>query len=368
MSCCGSDIWLGEGETGLSIQIQLTSECPNSCKHCYNTPGTIERIPLEKCRNIIDDFKETLDALNRKGRLIFTGGDVLMYPFFFEVLEYACFVIPDIHIHILGNPELLTDDIICRLKHLNVFAYQISLDGLEDTHDDIRHKGSFRDTLKKVQMLKSHDIRVDIRATLSGRNVGEIPELFDRMNAEGVHLFSIHRFVPVNTRRTGYDKDLNMIRPSEYKNFLLDMYNRHLRHTDNRCGVNVKEPLWKLIELEMGLKEFDDWYFQDCFPGNRFAIVQNGDVQVCRMLPIPVGKVPEQRLIDIINFSPVLNKMKSLEAITKCGDCELRYSCGGCRALALCVYGSYFAPDPYCWRGKVSKREEYIAPLNTVRQ
>ena len=366
MSCCGSDIWLGEGVTGLSIQIQLTSECPNSCKHCYNTPGIIDRMPLEKCRGIIDDFKEALQALNRKGRLIFTGGDVLMYPFFYEVLEYACSVIPDINIHILGNPELLTDDVVCRLKEFNVFAYQISLDGLEDTHDYIRHEGSFRDTLKKVHMLKSHDIRVDIRATLSGRNVNEIPDLFDIMNGEGVHLFSIHRFVPVGSRT--YDKELYLIPPEIYKNFLLDMYERNLQHAGDRCGVNVKEPLWKLLESELCLKECDNWYFQDCFPGNRFAIVQNGDVQVCRMLPIPIGKVPEQRLIDIINNSPVLNKMKNLEAIQKCGQCQLRQSCGGCRALALCMYGSYFAPDPYCWRGRLSEREEDRTPVATAQQ
>ena len=361
MSCCGSDIWLTEaGENGLSIQVQLTSECPNSCKHCYNRPGSRERIPLERCKKIMADFKETSQALNRKGRIIFTGGDPLMYPFFFEVLEYTRSEMPDIQIQMLGNPELLTDEVACRLKELNVNAYQMSLDGLEDTHDYIRHKGSFRDTLKKVAVLKSHDIRVVIRATVSGLNIDEIPGLFDLMNERGIDIFSIHRFVPVNIRR--YNERLSLIPPKEYKSFLLRMYDRNLRHNGHRCGVNVKEPLWKLLESEMGLKECSNWFYTPCIVGDRFAILQNGDVLVCRMLPIPIGKVPEQRIIDIINSSPILNKMNNREQIEECGLCEFRQSCGGCRALAYCIYGSYFAPDPYCWRTGLLRTEEYSIP------
>ena len=305
-------------------------------------------------------------TLHRKGRIIFTGGDPLIYPFFFDVLKYTNSEMPDVQIHMLGNPELLTDEVACMLKEFNVYAYQMSVDGLEGTHDFLRHKGSFRDTLKKIEILKSHDIRVVIRATVSGFNMDEVPELFDLMNERGIDLFSIHRFVPVNIRK--YDERLTLIPSELYKRFLLCMYERSLQHQGHCCGVNVKEPLWKLLESEMGLKECDNWFYTDCTVGSRFAILQNGDVLVCRMLPIPVGKVPEQRIVDIVTTSPILNEMKNRELIEACGRCELMQSCGGCRALAYCVHASYFAPDPYCWKAKLLRAEEDSIPVAAAQK
>ena len=34
----------------------------------------------------------------------------------------------------------------------------------------------------------------------------------------------------------------------------------------------------------------------------------------------------------------------------KCGSCEYRYYCGGCRARAYGYTGDYLAPDPGCIR------------------
>jgi radical SAM protein with 4Fe4S-binding SPASM domain len=360
MSCCGDLIPGGERDT-LNVQFQLTTVCPHSCKHCYIAPGDIGSMPLERCKGIIDDVKEAMKELNKKGRMVFAGGDPLIYPHLFEVLEYARSQIPEVVFHLLGNPELLSDDVIRRLKELNLYSYQMSLEGLEDTHDYIRHKGSFREIMEKVDLLKKHQMRVVIRSTVSGLNMDDIPDLFDLMIERGVDVFSIHRFIPVKVRE--YTKDLTLIPPREYKEFLLRIYGKYMQHEESSCEVVMKEPLWRLVESEMGLNGGKKWVWNDCRVGERFCVLKTGEALICRMLLIPVGRFPEQKIIDVYNSSPVLEEMKRLEKLEECGECELRDSCGGCRALAYIVHGSYFAPDPYCWKIPSKGTRKYAISL-----
>jgi len=56
-------------------------------------------------------------------------------------------------IAILGNPFHLTLENCQRMYVCGVRKYQLSLDGLEETHDRIRMKGSYKETISKVKVL-----------------------------------------------------------------------------------------------------------------------------------------------------------------------------------------------------------------------
>jgi MoaA/NifB/PqqE/SkfB family radical SAM enzyme len=295
--------------------------------------------------------------MNKDGRLIFTGGDPLMHPDFFKILEYTRSQLSDVKIHILGNPEMLTDSIIHRLKEF-ADSYQLSLDGLENTHDSIRHIGSFRDTLEKMDLLIEHGIEVVIRTTMNRLNLSEIPDIYDLVFKRGAEVFSIHRFVPVGAGR--FSKDLAEINPDKYRRLLLRVYDHHLQHQGIHCKLIVKEPLWKLLEMEEGIRETDDLIFNDCVPGKYFCALPNGEFLICRMLPISVGKASEGGIDQILKSSSVIEQMKRVDLLEECGDCELRESCGGCRAMAYEVHGNYYSPDPYCWKiAQKLKSKEY---------
>ncbi len=76
------------------------------------------------------------------------------------------------------------------------------------------------------------------------------------------------------------------------------------------------------------------------------------------MLPCPVlpnqvianigGMTPEQ-IMDAYSNSQFTHSLIERQLTGKCGKCELRFTCGGCRARAEGVMGHYLAEDPDCW-------------------
>lgn len=59
---------------------------------------------------------------------------------------------------ILGNPFHLTRENLKRLKEGICDKYQLSIDGMEKTHDWFRKLGSFRETLEKIPMINEAGI------------------------------------------------------------------------------------------------------------------------------------------------------------------------------------------------------------------
>ena len=79
----------------------------------------------------------------------------------------------------MGNPFHLTDEVCARMKELGCRKYQLSLDGLEKTHDYFRKPGSFVETLRAIGCLKRAGIWVAVMNTVSSMNAAELPQLID---------------------------------------------------------------------------------------------------------------------------------------------------------------------------------------------
>jgi len=324
-----------------------------------------DMLSLEDCKKIVDDFKSLLKRWNCKGRIHFSGGDPLLYPYFFELLRYARSQILKLRIGILGNPELLTEDIVKKLKELNLYSYQVSIDGMEKTHDYFRYKGSFRKTMEGLNLLKKGGINTVVMTTVSRRNLKEIPNVIDLVVKEKVDFFGFKRFVPIGTGNA--IKKEALISPDEFKWLLSEANKRYKKYKDCVTFFGEGEPLWKLFQFEEGLfspsKEMEekDLIWGGCGIGIcALTILEDGTVLACRRLPIPVGKVPEQKIKDIFIFSNELNKLRNTERMEKCKDCEILPYCRGCRAMAYAVSGDYFKPDPQCWKEvkKLNTRKE----------
>lgn len=80
------------------------------------------------------------------------------------------------------------------------------------------------------------------------------------------------------------------------------------------------------------------------------SILSDGTVYACRRFPSPIGKVPEQKLLDLFLDSEELNHYRQFNDLVKCKNCELLQYCRGCGAVAYGMSGSFFDPDPQCWK------------------
>jgi len=137
------------------------------------------QLSLKECIRILDDFVFFCIKMNATPFISFTGGDPLLRMDFFQILKET--VKKGINFNILGNPHLLDKTTIKLLKKYKITGYQMSLDGLEKTHDNIRQKGSFQLTMNAFKLLKDNDIRTICMYTLSKSNFNDLIPLIKYM-------------------------------------------------------------------------------------------------------------------------------------------------------------------------------------------
>lgn len=342
------------------MQWHITARCDQHCKHCYMYDYPTYRSEIknqqnyEDCLEIIDDFSNMVDRLGIRGRINFTGGDPLLRRDFFKLINHA--KSKDLLIGILGNPNHITEKIAMKLKDIGIFRYQISIDGLEKTHDELRgKKGAFKTAIRAIRILNKSGIPTVVMFTLSKRNSNELIEVIRLCAKENVSVFDFARLVPIGTGKGMKD---DMIIPYEYRELLLKVFYEYkrLREKGQRTFFGKKDYLWNLLYQDLGLlpklPEDNETIFDGCSIGSHsFVVLADGKVVLCRRLPIVIGEVPKEKIWDIFINSKEINKFRDLNNFKKCKGCDLRQFCRGCPAVAYGVSGDQFNEDPQCWKG-----------------
>jgi radical SAM protein with 4Fe4S-binding SPASM domain len=91
--------------------------------------------------------------------------------------------------------------------------------------------------------------------------------------------------------------------------------------------------------------------FHGCAAGWGLVYVKpNGDVWPCPFVPVSGGNVRSTSLSDIHKKSDIFTKLSDRDNLKgKCGDCENRHICGGCRGKAYASCGDPLETDPTCY-------------------
>ena len=84
--------------------------------------------------------------------------------------------------------------------------------------------------------------------------------------------------------------------------------------------------------------------------GNGFCFISHvGKVYGCGFLPLEAGDVRKQHFREIYQESPLFQTLRNYDKLEgRCGVCEYRRVCGGCRARALGASQNYLGEEPYC--------------------
>jgi len=122
--------------------------------------------------------------------------------------------------------------------------YQLSLDGLEGTHDQIHKAGSFRTTLEKISCLRAAGIKCAIMATVSNTNIREIPALIDVVVEYQADIFAFARYCP-----NSFEPDTHVI-PEAYQEFLGICWEKFKDYQDSGTTFYLKDHLWTLFLYE----------------------------------------------------------------------------------------------------------------------
>ncbi len=336
-----------------SFQWHITDKCGQRCRHCYIYSGDIRKVPdTMNWRQIEDTFYNCMDFCEMYNRLPYfylTGGDPVLHPDFWRLLNL--FKDNNVPFTIMGNPFHLNDQVCGEMKYRGCEKYQLSLDGLRETHDWFRKPGSFDCTLEKIGCINRAGMKSVIMTTVSKTNMAEVPGVIDTAVAAGANVFAFSRYVP-----SGGNLDASMT-PREYRELLAVCDRKFREYEADGCKTyfNRKDHLWTLYEYETGAFKIprdagEGMIYGGCNCGNcHITILPTGDICACRRVAdSKVGNIFEDRLADV--WVCEMEAYRDYDKFKKCGKCELKAWCRGCPAAAKGTNGDFYAADPQCWK------------------
>jgi radical SAM/SPASM domain protein of ACGX system len=334
-----------------SIQWHITDTCDQRCKHCYifsqdNSKPTIE-MTWEQIKAVLANAERMCEQVGRTPYFYITGGDPILHKDFWRLLELL--KEKGIAFSLMGNPFHLNGEVCEQLWKCGCERYQMSLDGLAETHDLIRKSGSFATTLEKIPLINSAGIKSVIMTTVSGTNIHEIPALIDVVVKNHVDIFAFARYCPTSFEKTTH------ITPSEYRNLLDTCWHKFETYKDGDTTFNLKDHLWALYLYEKGLFAIPDMLdpnviYDGCNCGiGHITILPNGDVYACRRMESVIGNVFYEELSTIF-LGDNMDAYRQFGNFEKCSKCELLRFCRGCPAVAYGYTHNFYGSDPQCWK------------------
>jgi radical SAM/SPASM domain protein of ACGX system len=303
---------------------------------------------LDDMKRVIANIEDMCDRLERTPYFYITGGDPILHPDFWKLMELIRE--KGYKFTIMGNPFHLTDEVCQRLKECGCEKYQLSIDGMRDTHDMFRKPGSFDCTVEKIATIRKAGIKCAIMSTVSNVNIDEMEDVVDLVVNNKVDIFAFGRYCPTSEEKTCG------IEPLAYRDFLDRIWKKYERYREQGVNTyfNLKDHLWTLYLYEKGIfqipKDADpDMIYDGCHCANcHMTILPNGDVYACRRFESRVGNVFEESLADI--FVEKEEIYRDFDKFEKCSKCELRGFCRGCPAVTYGTTGSFYGTDPQCWK------------------
>ncbi len=313
-----------------------------------------DELTTQEIKDLIDDIAGFSDPV-----LILTGGEPLLRNDIFEIAVYASKRLS--RVVLSTNGTLLTPEIAAKLKSAGISRVSISLDGANaETHDDFRQvEGAFEGSLRGIEVLKSAGLEFQINSTITRQNVGEVEEIYNLARELGAKALSIFMLVPTGRGKEieetelppdEYERVLNWIcdRQVEVEELGEELFMRptcaphYFRIMRQRAKEGGKVPKMKYGRLESLTK--------GCLGGTAFAFIsRKGEVYPCGYLPAKAGSIRESSFKSIWEDSKVFKDLRDPKKLEgKCGICEYKTVCGGCRARAYSQHGDYLAEEPYC--------------------
>jgi radical SAM protein with 4Fe4S-binding SPASM domain len=350
------------GDRQLSAPIfviwEVTGRCNLRCKHCLSDSGTPyqDELTTQEAKNLIDAF-EAIKVFN----ISFSGGEPLIRPDIFELLEYSSR--KKIGIELLTNGTLITKEVIDRFENINLFNVQISIDGIGTTHDEFRGiDGAYKRAVKATQLLRDADYEVVISSAVTKQNIGQINELIDIAIDLGASAYKTTLFMPAGRGKGNLDR--LVLTPEDAKEFAFMLIDKK-EEVEDKIVINneVIYPWLTDIAENPNPPETKDHSKIGCTAGNSsLYIMPDGKIAPCPFLrEFEAGDIRKDNLREIWDNSTTFNIFRNVtcgDLKGKCNGCEfLGTRCyGGCRAAAFANTGDLYAEDPLCWKHLSSKR------------
>ena len=295
----------------------------------------------------------------------------------------------------------MTKDVAQKIKQAGIKRVSISLDGSDaHTHDSFRGiPGAFDAAVYGMRNLQELGVSVQINTTIARHNAHQLPAVLDlarTLGADALHTFLL---VPV-----GCGVDIateQMVAPEEYERMLNWFYDQSLqggielkatcaphyfrvarqrKAADRLAGRSDPASISHPSANEIGPTDMTmpgstgislkpgggppvghtghpgghpgdmNAMTKGCLAGTGVCFISHeGEVFPCGYLPALAGDLRKQSFAEIWNDSDVFAQLRDDDNLKgKCGCCEFRHVCMGCRARAYAATGDFLAEEPFC--------------------
>lgn len=338
-----------------AVSWNITRLCNLKCTHCYLPAGFVDtnefpdgyyrdsELTQSQCFRVIDEIAE----INPNVLLILTGGEPLLRPDILKISDYAArtgFLV------VMGtNGVLLNDETVQRMSDHGVAGAGISLDAVNPVnHDKFRGmEGAWEGTMNGVEALKRANLDFLVQTSVTRWNYDEIPQIVDFAYELGAKVFNLYFLV-----RTGRGKTVMDITPAQYETMLSTLFELQAKYRGKMLVAAKCAPHYKRVIYE----QQSDSPFLQAYPSGTCPcgiyycrITPEGDLTPCPYMPVSVGNLKVDSFATLWNRSKVFQELRDRKLLEgKCGVCEFRDVCGGCRARAYAATDNYLAEDPSC--------------------
>jgi Predicted Fe-S oxidoreductases len=272
--------------------------------------------------------------------LILTGGEPLMRR---ETTELVARASSRGLLVVLGtNGMLLTGSRAGQLKTAGVDGVGISLDSVDpERHDSFRGvPGAWRGAVRGIRACVAEGLPVLLQMTVLPWNFEEVEDLIELADREGATGFTLYFLVC-----TGRGETLSDITPEQYEQALSSLAAAQERYprmmVRARCAPQISRIAARQDSALVGNA--------GCLAARQYCrITPDGQVTPCPYLPLSAGSVRERPFSEIWQNAPLFQRLRGGTPTGRCGDCDFRELCGGCRARAFALTGDLLGEDPWC--------------------
>lgn len=304
-----------------------------------------------------DEAKAFIDQVSSFASpiLVLSGGEPLVRE---DILDLAAYGhSKGLRIALATNGTLVTPKLAESIRNAGVQRVSVSIDGATaETHDGFRQqRGAFDSAWQGIENIKRCGIPFQINTTVTKHNLAEIPAILHlavEREAVALHIFLL---VPAGCGKEIADEE--MIEPEEYEQVLNWLYERS-KDTPIALKATCAPHYFRVMRQRARMEGISiaatthgfEATTKGCLAGSAVCFVSHrGEVYPCGYLPISAGNIRERHLEEIWENAEVFRELRDENNLHgKCGYCEYRRVCMGCRARAYAYTGDYLDSEPYC--------------------
>jgi radical SAM protein with 4Fe4S-binding SPASM domain len=248
-----------------------------------------------------------------------------------------------------SNGALLTERRVVSLKYAGAMGIGISIDSLDaGYHDEFRGKpGSWKKTMTGIEHCRKHALDFQIHFSITDSNHHEIEDMVEFARMSGARVINFFFIIC-----TGRAESVSDITGPNYESSIRKIIRCQQKYDDliirPRCAPYFTRIAWQL-DPQSSLNRISGREGDGCIAGIHYCrVTPEGEVTACPYIEQSVGNIRHQEFHTIWETAADFLSLRNPQLKGKCGVCEFRKLCGGCRARPLARGNGLMDEDSYC--------------------